>query len=297
MSFRIILRRDDAVAWAAVNPILADGEPAYEKDTGRVKIGDGVTAWNDLGYFPAIDNIGGVSGVTIADIYADRPDPGDAGRLFFPTDGHAIDRDDGQSPSAWHPWGPVFPLVRPPEVSNWTWINQGSAAAVDSKGGIFLSLSGGAASANDIHILKKAAPSPPYTLTAVLLPHIYFEGDAAWVGVCWRESSSGKLVYVGYGGVSGVDTGLYSIVKFTNPTSFSANYKQGRMVATGPILIQLIDNNTNRIVKASSDGQNWTTMHSVSRTDFMTADEIGIFCNFQHVNTAGGASLISWALT
>lgn len=32
------------------NPLLADGEPFYEKDTGAMKIGDGVTRYNKLKY-------------------------------------------------------------------------------------------------------------------------------------------------------------------------------------------------------------------------------------------------------
>lgn len=44
------LRRGLAATWAKVNPILAYGEPGFEKDAYRLKIGDGETAWNDLGY-------------------------------------------------------------------------------------------------------------------------------------------------------------------------------------------------------------------------------------------------------
>ena len=44
------LRRGLSDVWARNNPILAYGEPGFEKDTYRLKIGDGVTAWNDLGY-------------------------------------------------------------------------------------------------------------------------------------------------------------------------------------------------------------------------------------------------------
>lgn len=44
----VTLRRGTAAEWAAVNPTLADGESGYERDTGIFKIGDGVTAWNDL---------------------------------------------------------------------------------------------------------------------------------------------------------------------------------------------------------------------------------------------------------
>jgi hypothetical protein len=44
-------KRGQSDAWARVNPILAEGEPGYELDTNKLKIGDGVTAWNDLLYF------------------------------------------------------------------------------------------------------------------------------------------------------------------------------------------------------------------------------------------------------
>jgi hypothetical protein len=50
------LRRASAERWAAVNPILADGEPCYEKGTGRLKIGDGVKRWLELPYFVPEDD-------------------------------------------------------------------------------------------------------------------------------------------------------------------------------------------------------------------------------------------------
>lgn len=53
----IKLRRGLAERWAFVNPILAEGEPGFESDTGLVKIGDGNTAWNDLGYLCCNDRV------------------------------------------------------------------------------------------------------------------------------------------------------------------------------------------------------------------------------------------------
>jgi hypothetical protein len=47
----IQIKRDTAANWTAANPVLADGQQGYEKDTGRIKIGDGTTAWTALGYF------------------------------------------------------------------------------------------------------------------------------------------------------------------------------------------------------------------------------------------------------
>lgn len=39
-----------AARWQEVNPILAAGEPGFVTDENRLKIGDGITAWNDLPY-------------------------------------------------------------------------------------------------------------------------------------------------------------------------------------------------------------------------------------------------------
>jgi hypothetical protein len=50
MTTRIKLRRDTAANWTTENPILAEGEPGLETDTGRIKYGDGTTAWVSLDY-------------------------------------------------------------------------------------------------------------------------------------------------------------------------------------------------------------------------------------------------------
>lgn len=47
---KILFRRDTATNWANNNPVLSEGEPGYEVDTGLFKLGDGVKAWNDLAY-------------------------------------------------------------------------------------------------------------------------------------------------------------------------------------------------------------------------------------------------------
>lgn len=46
----IKLRRDTAANWTSANPTLASGEPGIETDTGKLKFGDGTTAWTSLGY-------------------------------------------------------------------------------------------------------------------------------------------------------------------------------------------------------------------------------------------------------
>lgn len=45
-----IMRKDTASSWSENNPVLRQGEEGYETDTGKRKVGDGSTAWNDLSY-------------------------------------------------------------------------------------------------------------------------------------------------------------------------------------------------------------------------------------------------------
>lgn len=47
---QIQLRRDTAANWASANPTLASGEPAFETDTGKFKIGDGIKSYTELAY-------------------------------------------------------------------------------------------------------------------------------------------------------------------------------------------------------------------------------------------------------
>lgn len=47
---KIQLRRDTAANWSTNNPTPSAGEPCFETDTGKLKIGDGVTAYNNLPY-------------------------------------------------------------------------------------------------------------------------------------------------------------------------------------------------------------------------------------------------------
>lgn len=57
---QIQIRRDSAADWTSTNPVLAQGEEGYELDTDKLKIGDGITAWNSLPY----TNFGGITALT-----------------------------------------------------------------------------------------------------------------------------------------------------------------------------------------------------------------------------------------
>jgi hypothetical protein len=60
---RILIRRDTAAAWTAANPTLGSGELGGETDTGKLKLGDGSTAWNSLAYQAGVTSVNGSTGV------------------------------------------------------------------------------------------------------------------------------------------------------------------------------------------------------------------------------------------
>jgi hypothetical protein len=64
------------------------------------------------------------SAIHRSDVVASRPAAGLEGRLFFPTAGRTIDRDNG---TLWTPYGPTYTLKEPID-GDFAWINQGGAS-------------------------------------------------------------------------------------------------------------------------------------------------------------------------
>lgn len=79
------LRRGKEAAWKKNNPILASGEPGYVLDKNALKIGDGVTAWNDLNY------VGGQGGgVYNANTHYEFPSVGSTDMIYKAEDERKI---------------------------------------------------------------------------------------------------------------------------------------------------------------------------------------------------------------
>jgi hypothetical protein len=76
-------QRGSANRWTEVDPVLGEGEPGVEVDTGLFKIGDGHTPWSDLEYFLTEPYVTGIVEVIIAETGGILVDPriGDMGEL------------------------------------------------------------------------------------------------------------------------------------------------------------------------------------------------------------------------
>ena len=71
LNARIVTRNDTAANWVSNNPILLQGEIGIERGTNKFKVGDGVTAWNSIGY---VSNLEGTVSVIEDASYPDSSD-------------------------------------------------------------------------------------------------------------------------------------------------------------------------------------------------------------------------------
>jgi hypothetical protein len=173
-------------------------------------------------------------------------------------------------------------MTKPPDASDFTWDNQGTASVNETNGGIVFTLPGTVVGAGgfDLRVLYKAAPSIPYTITTCFIATLFNLAAAPrGFNVGWRQSSDGKLSTLSVDYDNGTGFNYYRVRKFTSTTVYSADYantagRAGSGIVVGPIWLQIEDDNSNRICRISADGQNFTQIHSVGRTDFLTADQV-----------------------
>ena len=219
-----------------------------------------------------------------------EPAPAVAGYLFFPTDAPFVERYNG---TIWSPFGPIYPLTRPVN-GDFAWVNQGGASISAANGSLYLL--GPAGAGVNWRLRTKAAPATPYVITAAFL----LDGlsvDFHQVGLVWRASGSGALVVFSLQTNPAADLPQLGTIKYTNPTTFSAIYTQARYMPRSPIWLRIADDGVNRIASFSPDGFNWQVLHTIGRTDFLTANEIGFGVDCENATFPVGLTLLSWKET
>ena len=105
---KIQVRNDLAQQWAIANPILSDGEPGAESDTGRLKIGNGVDRWLDLPYVGGGSGGGGnpLTGIIDGGVFTGSPSNIQCSAPSNPAASKII--QDGQEKVAIS-WGAAYP--------------------------------------------------------------------------------------------------------------------------------------------------------------------------------------------
>lgn len=194
----------------------------------------------------------------------------------------------------------VGPAFTAPVDAQFSWVNQGTASVNSADQGILLTAPAAAGIA--LRIRKKAAPATPYTVTVAILPTFGIQTNAgAYYGMLFRQSSNGKIsAFLLYQ----VPNGEMLSIKFDDPSTFNAIYTPpGNPLQSSlnvpqnniPLMwLRLADDGTNRSMSYSIDGYDFTTFHTIGRTDFITPDEVGFFTNSQNATTGSKIRLLSW---
>ena len=143
--------------------------------------------------------------------------------------------------------------------------------------------------------IRTRSYTAPATFTVALNTVQEHVGGNGSCGIGFRDSGAGTITTMS---LVHVDVGQVSVQNFNSPTSFSSTYSTVDYRALHPegkALFQIEDNNTNFIFRVSGDaGNTWGTVHTVSRTDFLTTpDEVFFFAAAQNGDPVY-THLISW---
>lgn len=130
--------------------------------------------------------------------------------------------------------------------------------------------------------LYKTSPTAPYQIT-ICMERIIFSKMYTHCAVGWRNSSSAKIQEVGYYNWSVAEIQLrYGYIRgnnYNSYTSWNSEILSGSMIGLFEWW-RVKDDNTNRYWYVSLDGQNWTLVLTIARTNFIgTPDQVGIFIN------------------
>lgn len=226
---------------------------------------------------------------------ASQPAAGRAGALHF--NGVGIQQDDGVS---WQARCPLFELHEPPTVSNWTWVNQEGATAVDQAG---ILLTDPQHSGQDHRLLVKSASATPYVITARFISCIHllatnvfpgygllFRNSAgnAFRSITWRlnASSSGGWTITILSHASPTDTPTETLTRFLIGCTAEQSW------------LRIEDDGTDRHYYVSPDGIDFLRIYSEANDTTFVANQVGWYLNNQIgvIPVAGDSfiRLISW---
>jgi hypothetical protein len=135
-----------------------------------------------------------------------------------------------------------------------------------------------------------AAPATPYIVTAAILFSVEGNNNNQF-GLVHRQSSDGKIETFGY--VTSSPAQMMAQT-YSNPTTFNSTLKNVQWLAPNVLWLRMQDNGTSRIYSISPDGQHWRVFHTVGRTVYLTADQIGWYVSTNSATISAAATLLSW---
>lgn len=171
------------------------------------------------------------------------------------------------------------------------WVNQGSNATAQDDPGIGTSIADAVNDGLNLRLRCRAAPTPPYTITARLgatLTGVNFVG----AGFGWRDAGSGKMELFQM-----QHTPLaYVVIRWASPTSSSS--VDGTLGAGPPrVWVRLVDDGTTATWRWSESGGQYLTGFAVAKSSsYLGSSGYNQLCAYVIAQGGGAAlELESWA--
>jgi hypothetical protein len=182
--------------------------------------------------------------------------------------------------------------LTPPVPSAFTWVNQSTATTSAVAGG--MQLIGAASTGHSLNMLVKAAPSAPFTLSA-LIQNRQLKHNYPACGIVVRNSASGLTDFMKeFGNTTGVMS--VAIERYTSPTAAPTTPvpSDPNPATFGRIWVRIVDNGSSRTTSISDDGAYWQQIVTHSGASYFAADQIGIGCSSWTSNKRPQMALWSW---
>lgn len=223
------------------------------------------------------------------DTYANIPGSANANDLFFSTDGPQWYIYDG---SNWVPYGGSDWKLTHPTLGDFAWFNQGSSVSHQTYGPIYLQayLNDGGA---NLRGMRKAAPSTPYTVTALIdVTTVTAGGNES--GILFYEASSGRFIHFSRGYWQ--DQDKFLVGYWANVATLSSTPLNEVFFWSYPTWLRIEDDGANLEFSYSVNGQDWTVVYSAARNAWFTTgpDYIGFAYNNGNNANVGAMVLLSW---
>lgn len=215
---------------------------------------------------------GGGSGAAYTrGVYASAPACGGSQTIYNATDAALTAYCDGSSNQDWKYKGVTVTPTVTGDLG--TWFNQGGAAVTTYPGSWLLT--GTTGGGDTWRGRYKTTPATPYSIVTCM-EGLTGAANFAGFGAFWTDGT--KMITTAIQNQVANTPGVIGILKFTNSSTYSGAYLAGNTAVTpsGMFCIALVDDGTNRKEKFSYDGVNWTLLHTVGRTDFLTATGAGV---------------------
>lgn len=233
---------------------------------------------------------------TLVGTFAARPAAASSsGAVYFCTDCDAVYRSDGATWQKVRMGAYAGPPMADPPPAGWVDINLGSDTSGTDKDAQTLTVASGAGINQKLRV-RTLAPAINYAVTAYLDANYPLPTQAAYIaaGLVLRDSASGKYIAMYAGDTSSTSANPAMVVQtFNGPTAVVAVLASAPGLTLGitptppPKWMRIRDDGATRYWEYSFDGKYWATLYSGSRTEFITADQIG----FMAWNAATGQTM------